>query len=84
MCTFVLRNKARIAPYVTNTPTGVLFEDDTLEENEIMETPKEIHESRIIWGAVIVFTYLHLAALYGVYLVFTSAKVITSVFGELW
>ncbi|XP_076673441.1 acyl-CoA Delta-9 desaturase-like [Andrena cerasifolii] len=66
-------------PYVTNTSTGVLFEDDTLEENVAIETPKEKYEVRIVWKNVIGFAYLHLAALYGLYLAFTSAKLITVV-----
>ncbi|XP_076673437.1 acyl-CoA Delta-9 desaturase-like isoform X1 [Andrena cerasifolii] len=73
-------NKARMAPYVTSTMTGVLFEGDTIEENVAMETPKEKYERRVIWKAVASLMYLHLAALYGVYLMFTSANLMTTAF----
>ena len=77
-----LRNKARMASYVTNTPAGVLFEKDTLQESIVTETLKEKYKVRIVWRNVIVMMYLHLAALYGVYLLFTSAKLMTAAFGE--
>jgi len=35
----------------------------------------------IVWRNVVLFSYLHLAALYGLVLMFTSAKITTSVFG---
>ena len=66
-----------MAPHATGTPKGVLFEDDSLEENVVMEMPRDIHKSHIVWIAVIVYMYLHLAALYGAYLLFTSAKLMT-------
>ncbi|XP_076686450.1 acyl-CoA Delta-9 desaturase-like [Andrena cerasifolii] len=72
-----------MAPYVTTTPTGVLFEDDTLEENVVMEMSKEKSEIRIVWRNVIIYAYLHLAALYGVYLLFTSAKLMTAAFAYI-
>lgn len=37
----------------------------------------------IVWRNVILFAYLHLAALYGVLLMFTSAKIATTIFGML-
>lgn len=43
---------------------------------------KQTHQT-IVWRNVILFTYLHLAALYGVLLVFTSAKIATTIFGIL-
>ncbi|XP_076672880.1 acyl-CoA Delta-9 desaturase-like isoform X1 [Andrena cerasifolii] len=45
-----------------------------------MKTPKEKYESNIVWPSVIVFAYLHVAALYGTYLLFTSAKLMTAAF----
>lgn len=35
----------------------------------------------IVWRNVILFAYLHVAALYGVILMFTSAKIATTIFG---
>lgn len=60
----------------------MLFEDNTSEENVAMETSEEKYEIRIVWKNVIVFLYLHVAALYGLYLAFTSAKLMTTVSGE--
>lgn len=68
-----------MAPNITSTPTGVLYEGEKLEE-EVIETQKTKYERRIVWRNVIIFTYLHLAALYGVYLSFTSAKWMTLLF----
>ena len=71
-----------MASYITNTLTDELFEEDTLAENVVMKTPKEKYEIRIAWRDVIVFAYLHLAALYGTYLLFTSAKLMIAASGS--
>lgn len=42
---------------------------------------KETHQA-IVWRNVVLFGYLHLAALYGVFLMFTSAKIATTIFGK--
>lgn len=73
------RSKNRMAPNITSTPTGVLFEGETLE-NAVVEPQKTKYERRIVWRNVIIFSYLHLAAIYGLYLVFTSAKWTTVLF----
>ena len=72
-----------MAPNVTSTPRDVLFEEETLEENAVNDMPKEKYQRRIVWRNVIVFTYLHLGAFYGVYLIFTSAKLMTTAFAFL-
>ncbi|XP_076673446.1 acyl-CoA Delta-9 desaturase-like isoform X2 [Andrena cerasifolii] len=46
----------------------------------VMDTPKEKYERSIIWAAVIIYGSFHLAALYGVYLLCTSAKLMTAAF----
>lgn len=46
------------------------------------QNENERHQS-IVWRNVILFAYLHLAALYGILLIFTSAKVFTTIFGML-
>ncbi|KAL6426384.1 hypothetical protein ACFW04_009107 [Cataglyphis niger] len=71
-----------MAPNITSTPTGVLFEGETITEPQLMEEPKEIpkYVRRIVWRNVVIFTLLHLGALYGVYLSFTSAKLATVIF----
>lgn len=72
-----------MAPNITSTPTGVLFEGETVTE-PLMEESKEIpkYVRRIVWKNVAIFTFLHLGALYGVYLSFTSAKLATVIFGK--
>lgn len=37
--------------------------------------------NHIIWGNVFWFSLLHVASLYGLYLMFTSAKVLTTLWG---
>lgn len=41
---------------------------------------KQPHQA-IVWRNVMLFGYLHLAAVYGVLLMFTSAKIATTIFG---
>nr|XP_012142137.1 PREDICTED: acyl-CoA Delta(11) desaturase-like isoform X3 [Megachile rotundata] len=74
-------NKAGMAPNSTSSPTGVLFEGETLENTPVVVEPdKQKYVRRIVWRNVIIFIYLHLAAVYGLYLVFTSAKFATTLF----
>lgn len=42
---------------------------------------KKQTDQAIVWRNVLLFGYLHLAALYGVLLMFTSAKIATTIFG---
>jgi len=74
----------RMAPNITSTPTGVLFEGETVTESQLIEETKEKSKyvRHIVWKNVAIFSYLHLGALYGVYLLFTSAKLATIIFGE--
>jgi len=74
-----------MAPNITSTPTGVLFENETLAESQLMEEVKEKpkYVRRIVWRNVAIFTYLHLGGLYGIYLSFTSAKLATVIFGKV-
>ncbi|CAB0034893.1 unnamed protein product [Trichogramma brassicae] len=78
-----------MAPNVTNAPTGVLFENETVEEIKKCVLIKEKEEEKpepkqykldIVWRNVILFLVLHTGALYGLYLAFTSAKLLTSIF----
>jgi stearoyl-CoA desaturase (delta-9 desaturase) len=76
-----------MAPNVITTPTGVLFEDETLSESQLIATDEESKEKykyvrRIVWRNVLIFLYLHLAAIYGIYLAFISAKLMTTIFGK--
>lgn len=45
-------------------------------------TTKEKVEVQIVWRNVILFAMLHLASLYAIYLMFTSAKWQTNIFGK--
>ena len=78
----VSRNEREMAPNITNSPTGVLFEGETLEEIPGLNEPKKKIKKQIVWQNVIIFTYLHLGAIYGLYLALTSAKIVTTLFGE--
>lgn len=71
-----------MAPNITSTPTGILYEGETIDDSGVIETPKKKYERRIVWRNVLIFAYLHLGAIFGLYLVFTSAKLLTSLFGE--
>lgn len=70
-----------MAPNVTSTPSGI-FDGDNRSDQAIIETPKKKYKKHIIWRNVIIFSYLHLAAIYGLYLVFTSAQFKTTLFGK--
>lgn len=79
-----------MAPNISS-PTGVLFENDIEPIEEIQpvglkqqETkPKEKYRRQIVWRNVILFVYLHVAALYGAYLMLTSAKILTTIWAIL-
>ena len=73
-------------PDVTSAPTGVLFEGETIEDLQttvLKDSPKKDikYKRKIVWRNVIIFGYLHLGALYGLYLALTSAKLATTLFG---
>lgn len=69
--------------------TGVLNENDAetidggLDKN--IEELKHARDREIIlvWRNIIAFAYVHAAAVYGAYLMLTSARLYTSAFGEL-
>lgn len=68
-----------------SVPTGVLHEND--DEVAAMNIPAEVvkpddRKLQLVWRNIILFAYLHLAALYGIWLMFTSAKIATSIFGK--
>ena len=72
-----------MAPNITSSPTGVLFEGETLDESSrVIDAPKTKYKRQIVWRNVIIFAYLHIGAVYGLYLALTSAKWATLLFGE--
>lgn len=72
----------------TSACTGVLNENDaeTIDGGLLtdVKTLKKAEKRKLkwVWRNIIAFVYLHLAAVYGLWLVFTSAKLQTSAFGE--
>ncbi len=83
-----------MAPSTASSITGVLFEgDDPVEsleaslnnDHEQISKPKPAKEYKLklVWRNIILFVYLHVAALYGAYLALTSAKLLTDIWGRL-
>lgn len=66
---------------------GVLFEDDaSTPDMALARTPiqhADSHPRQLVWRNIILFAYLHVAALYGAYLFLFSAKWQTDIFGKL-
>lgn len=72
-----------MAPNITSSPTGVLFEGENIEDQPVeINKEKEIYKRRIVWRNVAIFSGLHIGAIYGVYLALTSAKLLTTLFGK--
>ncbi|XP_063978105.1 acyl-CoA Delta-9 desaturase-like [Diachasmimorpha longicaudata] len=69
-----------MAPNVTSAPTGVHYQNGISESNSVDGKPKAPYQRKIVWFNVTVFVVLHVAAIYGLYLAFTSAKIATIVF----
>ena len=73
----------------TSACTGVLNEADaeTIDGGLLTDVNKlkkaEKRKLKWVWRNIIAFAYLHVAALYGIWLVFTSAKLQTSAFAWL-
>lgn len=78
-----------MAPNVMDGPdaNGVLFEDDAATPDmALARAPVQQADSypkQYVWRNIILFAYLHLAAIYGAYLFLFSAKWQTDIFGKL-
>jgi stearoyl-CoA desaturase (delta-9 desaturase) len=77
-----------MAPKVTDSPTGVLFENDIepvavppVQLKNDHAKPCKKYKRHTVWRNVILFALLHLAAVYGAYLMLVSAKLLTSAWG---
>lgn len=75
-----------MAPNVTSSPSGVLYEEDLIaaENSPSTETkgdvkPKPKFKKQIVWPNVIMHLLLHIGAVYGAYLTLTSAKLLTGI-----
>lgn len=75
-------------PTSTTDCTGVLNENDaeTIDgglAKELIESKfAEDRKLKLVWRNIILFGYVHAAALYGLWLCFTSAKFYTIAFGK--
>lgn len=82
-----LLNSTKMPPNATNEITGVLNEDDAETYDGGLSkdiTPLKKAEKRrlkLVWRNILLFGYLHLAALYGAWLCLSSAKWPTVFFG---
>ncbi len=79
-----------MAPNASTTAecTGVLNEQDAetidggLAKNVAPLVRAEKRQFALVWRNIIAFTYVHIAALYGAWLMLTAAKFYTVVFGK--
>lgn len=66
--------------------SGVLNEHDAETIDGGLEKPQQGYAGRrkikLVWRNIILFAYLHLAALYGLWLLLTSAQIKTSILGK--
>lgn len=68
--------------------TGVLDECDAetvdggLNKNVVELKHANKRKLQLVWRNIILFAYVHLAAVYGAYLLFTSARLYTILFGK--
>lgn len=77
----------KMAPNITADATGPLFEEDDKNVDTTIVTPKDIvpqtRKVELVWRNIIMFGYLHLASLYGLYLCFGSTRIYTLMFAFL-
>lgn len=68
--------------------TGVLYEDD--RDVDTAQIKRDVHDKRdlkehkqeLIFNRIAFYIFFHLAALYGLYLAFTSSQWKTNLFGK--
>lgn len=63
-------------------PTGVLLETDEEVITKHTEDVQEAREYKLVWRNIILYIYLHLGSAYAVYLILTSAKLLTTLHGN--
>lgn len=82
-CVFSCSTSLTMAPNIS-AATGVLHEtDEEISVQHVLhEKSAETHKVRLVWRNIILFIYLHSLALYGLYLMFTSAKLATALWCE--
>lgn len=68
--------------------TGVLDEcdaetvDGALDKNVVELKHANERELKLVWRNIILFAVVHLSAVYGLWLLLTSARIYTSIFGK--
>lgn len=85
---FSLKMYNTILRYILITSSQLIFQTDHngVEKNKQERMDPTFYEPvkvDIIWGIVLFFVVGHLSAIYGLYLVFVSAKIYTILFGKL-
>jgi stearoyl-CoA desaturase (delta-9 desaturase) len=75
-----------MAPNLTAPPAKAVYASDTtsLSSNKLANDMAKSHKAyrrEIVWPNVVMHAYLNLAALYGAYLMLTSAKMLTGIWG---
>lgn len=70
-----------MAPNTSKSPHNTLDEEVVLDKLKVPRAEPRVFQ--IVYKNLIIFGYWHIAALYGVYLCFTSAKLATILFGKL-
>lgn len=67
----------------TSTVSPQLHKNDKLSNGvETLRSVKEPYKLELFWPHIIFFTILHISSVYGAYLLFTSAKSLTALFGK--
>lgn len=85
-------NWSKMPPHVASAveETGVLNECDAetvdggLNKNIVELKHANARKIQLVWRNIILFIYVHFAAVYGAYLMFTSARLYTVIFGNLF
>ncbi|KAF8765154.1 stearoyl-CoA desaturase 5-like [Argiope bruennichi] len=84
---FEMESPEKQSESVIQEPEDIPDECDKVDDKELPPAEKSVEEiseegpiMQVVWRNVILFAYLHIASLYGVYLMFTSAKWQTNVF----
>lgn len=69
-----------MAPNVTNREVLHLCKD---EMEPVYDDKPLKREYKLVWRNIILYIVLHISALYGIYMMLTSAKLLTTIFGKL-
>lgn len=66
----------------SNSKTSTVQQNTVETSTNPSTNEKKPYKVELVWRNIIIFIYLHIAAIYGLYLSFTSVKVVTLIFGE--